>query len=896
MHRSVLSTYRIQLNPEFDFHRAAEQADYYRSLGVSHIYCSPYLQAARGSMHGYDVVDHAHVNGELGGESMHEMFSHTLGEYDLGQVLDIVPNHMAVSGPENRWWWDVLENGPSSRYASYFDVDWEYPHGSKANQVLLPILGNHYGRILEAGELRIERVAGMFSVRYHDNVVPVDPRSLADLLGQAADRADSPELGFLASALDYLPLPTATDRASTRRRHRDKEVIREKIASLIEAQPPLRRAIDAEIDLINSDYDQLDALLARQNYRLAYWRIARSDLGYRRFFDINDLIAIRVEDQDVFTDTHWLISDWLRRGVIDGLRIDHADGLRDPEQYFTRLRHEAGDAWIVAEKILHPGERIPDAWPVAGTTGYDFASEIGALLVRRDTEKALTDFYRSFTGESRSYHELLYDGKLRVIHELLGSDVNRLVVLLLDICEHHRRFRDFTREDIVEAVCEVLAAFPVYRTYTRADERIIHEGDRQIIDRSISEARARREDLDGELFDFLYRILTLDLEGESEREFVMRFQQLTGPVMAKGGEDTAIYQYHRLVCLNEVGSDPGRFGACGADVHASLSERARRSPRAMLCTSTHDTKRSEDVRCRIAVISEVPSRWAEAVWSWASLADRYRSSDWPDRNTEYLIYQTLVGAWPIDEQRMLAYIEKAIREAKVHTTWTARNHEYEDAVFGFVRGVLADEEITEGIEQFVDSIRDAGYRNSLTLAAIKLLAPGAPDIYQGCELWDFSLVDPDNRRPVDYAARRTLLQRAGDAEPQTLLAHMDEGLPKIALTGACLKLRRRRPEIFAPPGSESPAGYRELPVSGDGADAIFAFSRDDQILCVAPLFPATQGGRYRDTSVELPAGRFRNLLTGEEISVDHGPDPRSADELLKRFPVAVLEEVSGTGE
>ncbi|MFW5994540.1 MAG: malto-oligosyltrehalose synthase [Spirochaetia bacterium] len=917
MNTPILSTYRIQLNPDFDFEKASEQADYFRSLGISHVYCSPYLQPARGSTHGYDVVDHSHVNEELGGEVAHQAFVGSLREAGLGQILDIVPNHMAVSGPENRWWWDVLENGPSSRYADYFDVDWEYPPGSKANQVLLPILGNHYGRIIEGGELRIEREGGMFYARYYDHLVPIDPRSLSELLGRAADRADSAELGFLASALDYLPLPTVTDRPSTRRRHRDKEVIREKVAALLDEHPALRRAVDAEVDLVNSDSDRLDYLLSRQNYRLAYWRIARSDLGYRRFFDINNLIAIRVEDPDVFADTHVRILDWVGRGVVDGLRIDHPDGLRDPEEYFSRLRRETGNAWIVGEKILHPGERLPDGWPIAGTTGYDFSALQGMLMVDAEAEKPMTDFYRSFTSESDPYDHILYRGKMRVIHDLLGSDVNRLVVLLSDVCEHHRRFRDFTREDIFQAISEVLAELPVYRTYTRAAEGIVHEGDRRIIDRTIGNARERRDDLDSELFDLIYRVLTLDLEGESEREFVMRFQQLSGPVMAKGGEDTAFYRYNRLVCLNEVGSDPGQFGVSTEGFHEEMSERARRVPRAMLCTSTHDTKRSEDVRARLAVLSEMPSRWAEAVWSWATMADRHRTEQWPDRNIEYLIYQTLAGAWPISEERMIAYVQKAMRESKSYTTWTEQNEVYEAAVTNFVHGLMTDQEILDAVARFVNAIRLPGYINSLAMTAIKLMAPGVPDIYQGCELWNFSLVDPDNRRPVDYTARRELLSTLDTLSVADILERMEEGLPKLALTRAGLRLRLRRPEVFAPPGGQAPADYRPLHVSGPASGYLIAFSRADSVLCIAPRLPAQSELRYPETVVVLPDGEFRDIITGAEYrsgveyrsSADRRPEsdnaPSSddgwtdgepsgipADTLLGEFPIAILEEIS----
>jgi len=876
--RTPLSTYRVQLRPEFGFDAAAAIADYLADLGVSHLYSSPYLQAAKGSAHGYDVTDPGRVNEELGGEEGHVRLCRALGERGLGQVLDIVPNHMAITERSNTWWWDVLENGPASRYAAYFDVDWNPPQARLRDTVLLPILGDHYGRILEGGELELARRGGRFEIHYHEHRMPVAPRSLDTLIAEAARRCGSPDLAFIADSLGQLPLSTATDRESVARRHRDKEVLAGQLARLAGERTEVARALDAEVARINGDPDSLDELLQRQNYRLAFWRTAGQELDYRRFFDVHTLIGLRMEDERVFADTHALVLGWLRDGVLDGVRIDHPDGLRDPEEYLERLRDEAPEAWIVVEKILEPGERLRESWPVEGTTGYDFLDRAGGLLVDPEGEGPLTDLYRELTGETAGWEALVREKKLLVLGELLASDVNRLAEVFLQVCQRHRRYRDYTRFELRQAIREVVADFPVYRTYARADLGEVVDEDRRYVGEAVAAARARRPDLPADLFDFFRDLLLLEVRGEVEGELVMRFQQLTGPAMAKGVEDTSFYNFHRLISLNEVGGSPGRFGVSVEDFHRLNAEAERSWPRAQLATSTHDTKRSEDVRARISLLSEIPGRWGETVRGWFERNARHRRGDLPDRNAEYLLYQTLVGAWPVSVERAAAYMEKAAREAKAHTSWTRNDADYEQALRGFVEAVLGDADFIAGLERFVATLIAPGRINSLAQTLLKLSSPGVPDFYQGTEIWDLSLVDPDNRRPVDYEARRRMLaDLKWGMTPEEILARMDEGLPKLWLTHQGLQLRRRLPEVFA-------GTYEPLRVSGPRAEHAVAFLRGGAVAAVAPRLPLRLAGDWRGTELELPPGSWRNELTGEEI--EGGALPLA--DLLARFPVALL--------
>jgi (1->4)-alpha-D-glucan 1-alpha-D-glucosylmutase len=878
--RTPRATYRIQFRPEFGFDQAATVAGYLAELGVSHLYASPYLQAAPGSTHGYDVVDHSRVNAELGGPDAHQRMCAALGEAGLGQVLDIVPNHMAI-GQGNAWWWDVLENGPSSQYASHFDVDWDPPESKLRNMVLMPVLGDHYGRVLEAGEITLQRDGGAFTVNYYEHVLPVAPPSLDDVLAGPAAESGSAELESLANAFGRLPPSTATDRESVRERHRDKEVLRASLARLLEEEPEVAAAVDAEVARINADYDRLDALLQRQNFRLAYWRTAGRELDYRRFFDIHTLVALRTEDEAVFADTHELVIRWMHDGVIDGLRIDHPDGLRDPAGYLTRLCQEAlpgGGGWIVVEKILERGEHLPADWPVAGTTGYDFTNLVAGVLIDPAGEEALTAAYHAFTGAAPAWPDVVVEKKHLVMNTVLSAEISRLVPLLVEVCEQHRRYRDYTRFDLEDSLRELIAGFPVYRTYvvpgSPASEADVHH-----VRLAVDSARTRRPDLDPELLDFLADVLLGRFDGPAETELWARVQQVTGPVMAKGVEDTAFYTYNRLVALNEVGGDPGSFGLPVKEFHAGNLERQRDWPASMLTTSTHDTKRSEDVRARIALLSEIPEDFAEAVAAWTAHNKRHRQDGLPDRNLEWLFYQTLVGAWPLPADRALAYLEKAAKEAKEHTSWVDPDPAYDAALTGFVEGTLNDPEFAAMVESFVQPLVRPGWVNSLAQLALKLTAPGVPDIYQGTETWDFSLVDPDNRRPVDFDQRRRLLDEAGRVTPEEAWARADEGLPKMLLTTRALHLRRRRREAFAT------GSYDPLDAQGPKAAHVVAYSRNGEVVTVTPRLILGLRDDWSDTTITLPEGEWADALGGDR---SWSGSVRLA-ELLATFPVALLE-------
>ncbi len=877
MSNKLRATYRLQIQPEFTLAQATEILSYVADLGISHVYTSPLLAAAPGSTHGYDVVDPTVVNAEIGGSAGLERFHAALQKAGLGHVLDIVPNHMAITGAENPWWWDVLENGPASRYATYFDVEWNPPEARHENQVLVPVLGDHYGRVLENGDIRLGYDGEHFTLRYFENRYPVDPRSLHRIVYAAAQDNGSDTLAFLADAYRRLPLSTASDRSSARRRYRDQAVLGRLLHELSLERPSVRGAIDRAVAAINTDPDALDEFLSEQNYRLAFWRITQGELGYRRFFDINTLIGLRMEDEQVYADTHTLIHGWLAEGRIDGLRLDHPDGLFDPGQYFERLHNDAPDTWVVIEKILEGDEPLPADWPVAGTTGYDFLNRVNGLFVDQKAEEPLTRLYEEFSGEMADYTELVREKKLLVMREILGSDVARLTALFRRVCARHRRQRDYTEGQLRECIYEVAAALPVYRTYVRPEEGEVPARDVVYIDEAIAEAKAHRPDLGDDLFDFFRDLLMLRTTGDVEAELVRRFQQFTGPAMAKGVEDTTFYVYNRFLSLNEVGGNPGDFGLSVDEFHAANTEIAAHWPRTMLASSTHDTKRSEDVRARLNVISEIPERWAEAVTRWAEQNQSHKTGGLPDRNTQYLLYQNMVGAWPIDAERMKTYMEKATREAKVHTSWTDPDPDYAACVADFIDAIYADANFVEDVERFVSEIRSAGYVNSLAQTLIKFTAPGIPDIYQGNDLWDFSLVDPDNRRPVDYAQRRQLLQEMGSLEAEAIWACADEGLPKLWVTRQALALRQEHPALF-----DAEAGYEALEID---SPSVVGFRRGEGLITLVPRLTLSQPIE-RAVSIEIPQGTWRNLLTGE--TVDGGALDVGAQ--FARFPVCLLHK------
>jgi (1->4)-alpha-D-glucan 1-alpha-D-glucosylmutase len=864
-------TYRVQLTPDFGFDDAAGIAGYLARLGISHLYSSPVLQAAPGSRHGYDVVDHSRVNRELGGEQGHARLCRALGANGLGQVLDIVPNHMAIAGQHNRWWWDVLENGRSSRYATYFDVAWDPPERELRDTILMPILGDHYGRVLEAGQLRLDRQGVRLLVRYFEHELPIDPRSYELVLGDGFDG-----LGMLFATL---PVVRPEDRPGALRRHLAKEELLARLERL-DAGPEL----DARVGLVNVDVDRLDALLDQQNYRLARWQAAGFELDYRRFFDVASLAALRMEDPEVFADTHVLILEWLRLGVLDGVRIDHPDGLRDPLGYLQHLRRTAPDAWIAVEKILAAEEQLPEAWPVAGTTGYDFLNRALGLFVDPAGEQPMTEAYARFTNESAPFADVVYESKQQVMRELLASDVSRLTELFARVCEGSRRYRDYTRPELAECLREVLACLPVYRTYVRPEEPP-SPADRSYLAAALAEARRRRPHLDAELVDLLGRIVLLEHDERSEHaaELAARFQQTSSPVAAKGVEDTAMYRYHRLTALNEVGGDPDRFGVSPEAFHVACARAAARWPAGMLAVSTHDTKRSEDVRARLAVLSEIPDEWAATVDRWSALNERHRTGDEPDRNVEYLLYQTLVGTWPIGPERVLPYLEKAAREAKARTSWLSPSPGYERALRDFAAGVLASPEFVADLEAFLVPVVPAGRDNSLAMKLLCLTAPGVGDTYQGTELWDLSLVDPDNRRPVDFALRSRLLEELdarGDDAVAAALQRCDEGLPKLLVVSRALRLRAALPEAFE-------GAYRELPVRGARAAHAVAFCRGEAVCVIVPRLRLglERAGWWADTAVELPAGSWVDRLTGRPSAGGEVP----VAGLLASFPVALLE-------
>ncbi|MBV9763450.1 MAG: malto-oligosyltrehalose synthase [Acidobacteriaceae bacterium] len=879
MPRIPVATYRLQLHAGFGFEAAAQIADYLHELGISHVYCSPYLQAAPGSQHGYDITDHHKVNEELGGAAAHDRFSLRLGECDLGQVLDIVPNHMAISGRLNHYWWDVLENGPSSRYASYFDIDWQSHEEKLRNKLLVPILGDHYGKVLNRGEIQIRRQGGEFFLKYFEHELPVAPKSLPPVIAAGAALSGSEYLAFLGDSLSRLPSPASTNRGDMLERHRDKEVIRGLLKRLFREVPFIGEAMDSALESLNKDVNAMDDFLEHQNYRLAFWWAAKQALSYRRFFDVNTLVGLRMENSQVFADTHALIVKWLREGVLDGIRIDHPDGLRDPRQYFERLREEATDVWIVGEKILEPGENLRDVWPIDGTTGYDYLNASLGVFVDGSNENAFTSLYREFTGEQADFAEMCRDKKHRVLRDLLGSDVNRLTTLFTNICECHRDRRDYTRFDVIRALREVVACFPVYRTYIVPERNELTSDDEKYVNEAIEASKRNRPEVDPELFDFMRDVLLLRVRGAMESEFVMRFQQFTGPAMAKGVEDTAFYCYNRLISLNEVGGDPGRFGISLDAFHAFCAGIQSSRPRTMLASSTHDTKRSEDVRARINLLSEIPEPWSEAIHEWAGINEKHKKNGFPDRNTEYFLYQTMLGAWPIGTDRLIPYIQKACREAKSHTSWLAPDEPFETATREFIQAIYNEDRFLKSFERFLGPLIEPGRVNSLSQLLLKLTAPGIPDTYQGSEIWDLSLVDPDNRRPVDYDRRRCLLRELRNLNADDVWRRVDEGFPKLWVLYHGLRVRRERRAAFDACGD-----YTPLTAQGAKAKHVIAYLRGNDVATVASRLVLGLKGDWQDTSLDLPPGQWRNEFSG---ALFKGGKLRLA-ELLSRFPVALL--------
>jgi (1->4)-alpha-D-glucan 1-alpha-D-glucosylmutase len=876
---TIASCYRLQLHAGFTFADAAQVAGYLKELGLSHVYCSPYLQSAKGSQHGYDVVDQQKVNVEIGGEEGHAHFCASLKELGLGQILDIVPNHMAT-GPGNKYWCDVLENGASSRFASWFDIDWNSAEVKLQNKVLIPVLGDQYGRELSAGRIALHYDGESFQVRYMDHAFPLSPISLAVPLSMASEAINAPMLGFIADTLGRLPSPGTDEHESRVARHRDKTVLCDLLHRYLQENPGGSEAIENAIGVLNKDCDALDTILNLQHYRLAYWRTADQELGYRRFFDVNTLIGVRAERQHVFNATHRRILEWLRSGVLDGVRVDHPDGLRDPEEYFARLRASAPEAWIVAEKILQPGEFLRASWPIDGTTGYDFLNVCNGVLIHSEGLKETTDIYQKFTGELQDFEALAHTKKLAVQQEALGSDVNRLTQEFVEICENNRDRRDYTRAEIRRAIREVAACFAVYRTYVIPQRNQITNEDKSEISNAVSIAKIRRTDVDPGLFDFIGDVLSLQSRGEKETEFLLRFQQFTSPVMAKGVEDTVFYCFNRIIGLNEVGAAPGRNGVALDEFHAYCSKIHAEHPQTMNTLSTHDTKRSDDVRARLAVLTEMPGQWRGSLRRWSRMNRQFKTGQFPDSNTEYFLYQTLIGSWPISKERITAYMEKAVREAKQNTSWTQQNKEFEDALRHFIEQILDFPQFIAELENFVAQVLLPGRINSLAQTLIKCTAPGVPDTYQGSELWDLRLVDPDNRGPVDYEVRRSMLAELQAGMPvEEILKRIDSGMPKLWVIYKALHLRKERPDWF-----DRNSSYSSLTVDGSKREHLIAYLRGESVAVIVSRWNARLSGNFASTAVQIPKGNWNHLLTGESFE---GGSIR-AQNLLGRFPVALL--------
>ena len=963
MPRIPVSTYRLQLNHTFTFRDATRIVPYLHKLGITDCYTSSLLKAVPGSMHGYDLVDPGVLNPELGTEQDFQDFAGALKQHDMGLLIDVVPNHMGISTTENRWWWDVLEHGPSSKYATAFDIDWSPLKRELEDKVLLPILGEQYGTVLENQEIRLVYEGGGFVITYYDHKFPIAPKSwtaiLSFRLDELVDRlgAGNEEVLELQSILTALRnLPSRNERGADRvaERYREKDIVRRRLSALVTDCPPIQEHLLANVAAYNgtkgdsASFDRLDALLNEQNYRLASWRVASEEINYRRFFDINQLAAIRTEETSVFLESHQLIFRLLKDAVATGLRIDHVDGLYDPEHYLIQLQHwaarelapdtqgEPPSLFIVVEKILGKGEQLPKTWPVAGTTGYDFLNLVNGLFVHSAQERAMDALYTRFVGQRIVFEDLVYLTKKLIMRASMSSEINVLGHQLNLLSERDRHYRDFTLNSLTHAIGEIIASFPVYRSYVTSDQKEVLEGDRTYIGIAVARAKRRNPALSSDVFDFVRDLLLrkladrANLTNEKQIRFVTKFQQTTSPVTAKGIEDTAFYIYNRLISLNEVGGEPAQFGLSVEAFHKRLRERRANWPYSMLATSTHDTKRGEDVRARINVLSEIPDRWRSAITRWAKFNKRFRTEidevHAPDRNEEYLLYQTLVGAWPVttmDETqydlfigRIQAYMIKAIREAKTHTSWVNPHEAYEEAVSGFVRSILDRSTrnlFLEDLLAFQEPVSAYGMSNALSQLLLKLTAPGIPDCYQGTELWELTLVDPDNRRPVDFALRTEMLDQLNhvcdqEGDDRThlvrgLINTWKDGRLKLYVLHTALHHRRTNAKLYLE------GDYVPLDCEGKSRSHICAYARlhhDQAVVAVVPRLmvdlndvPGMPGEEvWQDSWITVPSWKtgsvYLNLLTGERLeTISQGErQVLPLHRILQHCPVALLERCS----
>jgi (1->4)-alpha-D-glucan 1-alpha-D-glucosylmutase len=957
-------TYRLQFNKDFNFRDATALVDYLDALGVTDLYASPFLMARPGSAHGYDVVDHSRLNPELGTESDLDALAKALHERGMGLLMDVVPNHMCIASDANHWWNDVLENGRSSPYASFFDVDWHPPKAELDEKILLPVLGRQYGRVLEGSEISIGYSGGAFRAHYGASSFPIGPRTILPLLepivtdlrrNHPDDHPDVLEMESLVTATKNLPTRWEIDPEKIRERQREKEIVKRRLDALVSGSAAVRDALERSLGAINGEpgkprsFDALEALLAEQAYRLSYWGVAAEEINYRRFFDINDLAAIRIEEPKVLEAVHEKAFQLLREGKVTGLRIDHVDGLFDPRRYLEDLQRPrdgepaaatpagARRVYVVVEKILTGAEELPIEWPVQGTTGYELLNMVNGLYVDPLGLRLIERGYRRLREGSGTFDDLLYRAKKLILRTAMSSELHVLARRLDRISEQHRWSRDFTASSLHLALGEVIACFPVYRTYAQADTISISDGDRLHVLRAVREAKRRNRTTSESIFDFLCDLMLLrDPEGLSEtehaerRELVMRLQQLTGPVMAKGLEDTVFYRYYPLASLNEVGGRPTTGPTEIERFHVFCARRFERWPHALSATATHDTKRGEDTRARLDVLSELPREWMEAVRRWQRMNRRAKpvvdEARVPGTNEEYLLYQTLLGVWPLEaldrelseaehralEERVGAYLVKALREAKLHTSWVNINEPYEKACAEFLRHLLDRNEtgnpFLADLRRFLPLVAIPGLYNSLAQVVLKVTAPGVPDLYQGTELWDFALVDPDNRRPVDYGERRARLAELAILQGEVLheriataRARPADGTLKLLVTMRALAHRRRHRDLY------ERGSYLPLVAEGPRARQIVAFARvarDGRAAITvtgrffAPLdfgVPAPAGkGDWDETRLRLPEELaqhpYHEVISDSEVTPSAGRKTGlPLERIFSMLPVAVLQ-------
>ncbi len=982
------STYRLQIHRGFTLTAASEIAPYLARLGVDTCYTSPYFTAAPDSTHGYDVCNHNEINPEVGGSDAHDRFAAALADHAMHHIVDFVPNHMGIGTGRNAWWNDVLENGPSSPAAIFFDIDWHPVKPELQAKLLLPILGDQYGRVLERGELQLGFDGHAIVLRYFDQALPFNPSQAARVYAMAAEPLKSTlgdnhpslnELLSIVTSLQNLPPYTTTDSERVAARHREKEVARTRLERLVSEEPAVREAIEAAIAQLNgrrgddSSFDALHELLEAQVYRLSYWRTASHEINYRRFFDINTLAGLRIEQELVFEATHQLLARLISERKVHAIRIDHPDGLFDPGKYFAMLQRLAGKAlglpaarshsdvarplYVVAEKILSASERLSSAWAVHGTTGYNFLNDLNGLFIDTSHARRMRRAYAKLTGHTEPFDDVLYESKRLIMGTAMASELNVLAHSLNRISESNRRSRDFTLDSLRDVITEVVACFPVYRTYV--DEHGWTAADRAVVERAIVRARRRNPAMESSLFDFFREVVLprdvpddkaepppgrerrvgyppIDEHEARERlRFSMRLQQYTGPVQAKGLEDTAFYRYNVLLSLNEVGGDAACFGRSIDEFHHANATRANTWPFELLATSTHDTKLGEDVRARINALSEMPDEWGREVSRWMRIARGQRTlidgEPAPDRTDEYRFYQALVGAWPADLDteisttpkdlvaRLSEYMIKSVKEAKVHTSWLTPNEPYEQALRRFVERVLTGptgSKLLAAVLPFQRRLATLGLINSLAQLTLKIGSPGVVDFYQGTEFWDLNLVDPDNRRPIDFARRAHAMDDvdrvlALDAEPRATrisecVRSWTDGHIKLLVTAGGLRLRRDLPEVFLD-GAYVPL-HTEVTVPGSalGFARISPGQRDAALfvaprLCrrlVTPDQPLPLGADcWRTSRVMLPPSlsnrEFRDVVTGASIRPTRGTDTAwiFLGETFRLLPMAILRAI-----